>query len=250
MADARPDRGLSRAHRLGLQPRQHGVLAGYGVTAQHVPVGYVPALSRISPSPAPDIDVLFIGSLAERRLGILRALSVRGRAWSRSTAATVPARQRHRARQDRAQHPLPPGQGLRDRARLVPAGQPLLRGLGEAAPTPGSRTRSRAASRSPTTIGWSTPASPTCAIRSAAARSPRAASRSCRRSARPTSCARWSATRVVLPACARGAASAASPAGTLPLARPALTPAPNESPRIFEKLRSLGQRWTWTWTWT
>ena len=53
-------------------------LAGYGVTAQHVPVGYAPALSRISPSPAPDIDVLFIGSLAERRLGILRALERQG----------------------------------------------------------------------------------------------------------------------------------------------------------------------------
>jgi hypothetical protein len=53
-------------------------LARHGVTARHVPVGYVPAMSRITPSPAPDIDVLFIGSLAERRLGVLRALERQG----------------------------------------------------------------------------------------------------------------------------------------------------------------------------
>jgi hypothetical protein len=68
-----------RAHTVWDYSRANmGVLAGCGVTAQHVPVGYVPALSRISPSPAPDIDVLFIGSLAERRLGILRALERQG----------------------------------------------------------------------------------------------------------------------------------------------------------------------------
>jgi len=53
-------------------------LARYGVTAHHVPVGYVPAMTRITPSPAPDIDVLFIGSLADRRLDVLRALERRG----------------------------------------------------------------------------------------------------------------------------------------------------------------------------
>jgi FkbM family methyltransferase len=68
-----------RAHTVWDYSRANiGALAAYGVTAQHVPVGYVPALSRISPSPAPDIDVLFIGSLAERRLGILRALERQG----------------------------------------------------------------------------------------------------------------------------------------------------------------------------
>ena len=68
-----------RAHTVWDYSRANiGALAAYGVTAQHVPVGYVPALSRISPSPAPDIDVLFIGSLAERRLGVLRALERQG----------------------------------------------------------------------------------------------------------------------------------------------------------------------------
>jgi len=68
-----------RAHTVWDYSRANiGVLAGYGVNARHVPVGYVPALSRISPSPAPDIDVLFIGSLADRRLGVLRALERQG----------------------------------------------------------------------------------------------------------------------------------------------------------------------------
>jgi hypothetical protein len=53
-------------------------LARHGVTARHVPVGYVPALSRIALAPAPDIDVLFIGSLADRRLQILQALERQG----------------------------------------------------------------------------------------------------------------------------------------------------------------------------
>lgn len=68
-----------RAHSVWDYSRSNiGALAGYGVTAQHVPVGYAPSLSRISPSPSPDIDVLFVGSLGDRRLGILRALERRG----------------------------------------------------------------------------------------------------------------------------------------------------------------------------
>jgi hypothetical protein len=53
-------------------------LARHGITAHHVPVGYVPALTRIAPAAAQDIDVLFIGSLADRRLDVLRALQARG----------------------------------------------------------------------------------------------------------------------------------------------------------------------------
>lgn len=43
-----------------------------------VPVGYVPALTRIAPAPEEDIDVLFYGSLNERRSRILDALRARG----------------------------------------------------------------------------------------------------------------------------------------------------------------------------
>lgn len=44
---------------------------GCGQTARHVPVGYTPEMSRITPAPEQDIDVLFYGSLSERRLKVL-----------------------------------------------------------------------------------------------------------------------------------------------------------------------------------
>jgi hypothetical protein len=53
-------------------------LARHGIAARHVPVGYVPALTRIPAAPAQDIDVLFIGSIGDRRLAILQALESRG----------------------------------------------------------------------------------------------------------------------------------------------------------------------------
>ncbi len=40
----------------------------------HVPVGYVPELTRIQPALTQDIDILFYGSLNERRIRILNAL--------------------------------------------------------------------------------------------------------------------------------------------------------------------------------
>jgi SAM-dependent methyltransferase len=43
-----------------------------------VPVGYVPEWTRIVPAAQPDIDVLFYGSLNERRLGILKELRAAG----------------------------------------------------------------------------------------------------------------------------------------------------------------------------
>ena len=44
----------------------------------HVPLGYVPELSQIKASQAQDIDVLFYGSLNERRTAILIALKNAG----------------------------------------------------------------------------------------------------------------------------------------------------------------------------
>jgi len=46
--------------------------------AKHLPVGYMPGLTRIAPAADADIDVLFYGSLNERRVKILEALRERG----------------------------------------------------------------------------------------------------------------------------------------------------------------------------
>ena len=53
-------------------------LARLGVAARHVPIGYVPELTRIRPAPEQDIDVLFVGSLVQRRVAVLQALHERG----------------------------------------------------------------------------------------------------------------------------------------------------------------------------
>jgi uncharacterized protein YbjT (DUF2867 family) len=46
-----------------------------GVTnVQHVPIGGVPELERIPAAPTQDIDVLFIGTLVERRLALIQQL--------------------------------------------------------------------------------------------------------------------------------------------------------------------------------
>jgi len=47
---------------------------GYSYKPIHVPIGYVPELSRINSTAQQDIDVLFYGSLNERRSRILNAL--------------------------------------------------------------------------------------------------------------------------------------------------------------------------------
>lgn len=54
------------------------------VNATYVPIGYAPVLSRIAPSPSQDIDVLFYGSLNERRTCILDQLDARGLAVVRA----------------------------------------------------------------------------------------------------------------------------------------------------------------------
>jgi len=54
-------------------------LAGLGIQdVKHVPIGYVPELSRIAPSNEQDIDVLFYGSINERRAAVLEGLKQRG----------------------------------------------------------------------------------------------------------------------------------------------------------------------------
>lgn len=45
---------------------------------RHVPIGYVPQLTRIEPATVQDIDVLFYGSINERRKTILEALRSAG----------------------------------------------------------------------------------------------------------------------------------------------------------------------------
>lgn len=44
----------------------------------HVPIGYVPELERMQPMAEEDIDVLFIGSLNERRIAPIRRLALDG----------------------------------------------------------------------------------------------------------------------------------------------------------------------------
>ncbi len=51
---------------------------GYGDAVFHVPIGYRPELARISPAANQDIDVLFYGSVNERRKRILEALGREG----------------------------------------------------------------------------------------------------------------------------------------------------------------------------
>ena len=51
---------------------------GYGGAVFHVPVGHRPEMTRIQPAPVQDIDVLFYGSINERREKILAALRRQG----------------------------------------------------------------------------------------------------------------------------------------------------------------------------
>lgn len=49
-------------------------LAEFDCAARHVPLGYSPELTRIEPAPEQDIDVLFYGSINERRQKVLDGL--------------------------------------------------------------------------------------------------------------------------------------------------------------------------------
>jgi len=53
-------------------------LKGRGCSAQHVPLGYAPVLSRIAPAARQDIDVLFYGDLSARRVRVLDGLRASG----------------------------------------------------------------------------------------------------------------------------------------------------------------------------
>ena len=52
-------------------------LARMGIKAEYCGIGYVPELSRIAPVPE-DIDVLFVGSVNDRRLTVLKQLASQG----------------------------------------------------------------------------------------------------------------------------------------------------------------------------
>ncbi|HUD12001.1 MAG TPA: hypothetical protein VMS08_06325 [Candidatus Saccharimonadia bacterium] len=52
-------------------------LRALGIEARHVPIGYVKELERIKPAEVQDIDVLFYGSLNERRAKILEELKAK-----------------------------------------------------------------------------------------------------------------------------------------------------------------------------
>ncbi len=71
--------GLLAAHEVWDYSRENvRRLAGRGVAhAKHVPVGYVPELSRIAPADE-DIDVLFYGSMNPRRQAVIDGLARRG----------------------------------------------------------------------------------------------------------------------------------------------------------------------------
>ena len=51
---------------------------GNATQVRHVPIGYVPEMSRITAAPSQDIDVLFYGSTNSRRATILHALRAAG----------------------------------------------------------------------------------------------------------------------------------------------------------------------------
>ena len=70
---------LLRRHRVwDYSIKNIAALAESGITATLCEIGYTPGLTRISPAPAQDIDVLFVGSMNERRLAVLQGLADRG----------------------------------------------------------------------------------------------------------------------------------------------------------------------------
>jgi hypothetical protein len=67
-----------RAEIWDYSPRNIAVFAAAGVAARLLRLGYHPALHRIVPQAEPDIDVLFYGSLNERRRQVLAAVAGTG----------------------------------------------------------------------------------------------------------------------------------------------------------------------------
>ncbi|MFY8135218.1 MAG: hypothetical protein ACOVKS_09465, partial [Aquimonas sp.] len=72
-------RALLRAHTVwDYAPANIAVLARDRIVAQHLPIGWMPQMQRIPDAPLRDVDVLFYGSVYERREPVLRALQARG----------------------------------------------------------------------------------------------------------------------------------------------------------------------------
>lgn len=69
---------LRRAEVWDYSARNIEVLAGYGIEAKLLEVGYSPCLTCIENVVSPDIDLLFIGSLNPRREKIINELANRG----------------------------------------------------------------------------------------------------------------------------------------------------------------------------
>ena len=70
---------LLRRHRVwDYSTRNVSALAELGIAATLCEIGYSPGLTRIEPAPVQDIDVLFIGSMNERRHAVLQGLADRG----------------------------------------------------------------------------------------------------------------------------------------------------------------------------
>ena len=71
---------LLRRHRVwDYAQRNIEALARVGVVAVHCAIGYMPALTRIPPAAAQDVDVLFVGSVNERRQKVLADIQRAGR---------------------------------------------------------------------------------------------------------------------------------------------------------------------------
>lgn len=72
-------RALLRAHTVwDYAPSNIAVLAADGIAAAHLPIGWMPHMRRIAEAPLRDVDVLFYGSVYERREPVLKALQARG----------------------------------------------------------------------------------------------------------------------------------------------------------------------------
>jgi hypothetical protein len=70
---------LLRRHRVwDYSTRNIIALSELGIEATLCGIGYSPGLTRISPAPVQDIDVLFVGSMNERRHAVLQGLADRG----------------------------------------------------------------------------------------------------------------------------------------------------------------------------
>ena len=71
---------LLRGHRVwDYSPHNVRALSELGIQAVLCEIGYMPGLSRLPLSSEPDIDVLFVGSMNERRERVLRLLAAAGK---------------------------------------------------------------------------------------------------------------------------------------------------------------------------